>query len=498
MSGKNKHIIQKQFLEVEMQNPPDAFAFRNRLGELYYQRILPELEGIFDEIGSGQKLIRKDFLEIDVGIIASENWEELFVDKTLKKIREALVLESPMYITASAASVKSETGDRKISNIPEKLYSNPEDIFFFFLENGFLPWHVSKEYDLRKAIRFWIEEHAHFFKKSFVDALRKSDRKVFLRLIYQFDEELLNQVLGIVLEKTWWEEVRQYEKEFKNYFHTITASSSVIRKLFYYPLFQSALSTDNNWATVFLLSLIEETKKEKVSVSVQAVLKEMAILLNKMSGIKSISTDATVSLFDAIGQLQAKDILPQNKKADEEVLPKKGETETGSNYIQNAGLVILHPFLPLFFNHLGLSDDKNNFKDEASHQKAVLLSQYLVTGDTSIVEEGILLNKIICGYPIEEPIIKELELSEFEMAEAIDLLAQVIQSWKMSETPVNNTIEGLQQSFLQRQGKLLQKDADWLLQVEQKSYDMVLSSLPWSIGIIKNAWMKDMLWVEWT
>jgi hypothetical protein len=51
---------------------------------------------------------------------------------------------------------------------------------------------------------------------------------------------------------------------------------------------------------------------------------------------------------------------------------------------------------------------------------------------------------------------------------------------------------------LQRQGKLLQKDADWLLQVEQKSYDMVLSSLPWSIGIIKNAWMKDMLWVEWT
>jgi hypothetical protein len=152
----------------------------------------------------------------------------------------------------------------------------------------------------------------------------------------------------------------------------------------------------------------------------------------------------------------------------------------------------------LFFNHLGLSDDKNNFKDEASHQKAVLLSQYLVTGDTSIVEEGILLNKIICGYPIEEPIIKELELSEFEMAEAIDLLAQVIQSWKMSETPVNNTIEGLQQSFLQRQGKLLQKDADWLLQVEQKSYDMVLSSLPWSIGIIKNAWMKDMLWVEWT
>ena len=93
MNGVNRHIIQKQFLEVEMQDPPDAFVFRNRLGELYYERILPGLEKMFDEIGTKNKLIRKEFLEIDVGVIPSKNWEELFVDKVLRKMKESLILE---------------------------------------------------------------------------------------------------------------------------------------------------------------------------------------------------------------------------------------------------------------------------------------------------------------------------------------------------------------------------------------------------------------------
>jgi hypothetical protein len=145
-----------------------------------------------------------------------------------------------------------------------------------------------------------------------------------------------------------------------------------------------------------------------------------------------------------------------------------------------------------------LTDEKNNFKDEASHQKAVLVSQYLVSGEVNISEETLALNKIICGYPLEEPIIRELQFSELDINEAKNLLAQIVLAWKMNGVPVNKTIEGLQESFLQREGKLVQQDKDWILQVEQKPFDMVLASLPWSIGIIKNTWMEGMLWVEWT
>jgi len=49
MSLTQQHIIKKQVLEVEMQDPPDAFSFRNRLGELYHEKIFPQLEEVFNE-----------------------------------------------------------------------------------------------------------------------------------------------------------------------------------------------------------------------------------------------------------------------------------------------------------------------------------------------------------------------------------------------------------------------------------------------------------------
>ena len=129
--------------------------------------------------------------------------------------------------------------------------------------------------------------------------------------------------------------------------------------------------------------------------------------------------------------------------------------------------------------------------------KAVLLTQYLVFNTQSFEEHQLILNKILCGYSPDEPIIKELEITKNEKAEAADLLQQVIQLWKKNNVQINGTIEGLQHSFLQRPGKLVQKDKDWHLQVEQKPYDLVLSSLPWGIGIIKTPWMQGMLWVDW-
>ena len=427
MNGANRHIIQKQFLEVEMQDPPDAFTFRNRLGELYYDRILPGLENMFDEIGTKNKLIRKEFLEIDVGVIPSENWEELFVDRVLRKMKESLILESGISLYEKNGIIKSTEGDA--ANL-EKHNKNVEDIFFFFLQRGFFPWYVSANYDLRKELDVWMKQHPLSFKKSFLNILEKSEKRIFQRLIYQFDNELLNKMFSLILEKKLWKQIRQYEK--------------------------------------------------------------------KIGLIRSIKTEESFNLVAAIEQLSSVDFLPAKKIADKKNIQRQTEEVVESIYIQNAGLVILHPFLPLFFNAIGLTDDKNNFKDEASHQKAVLVSQHLVSGEMNISEETLALNKIICGYPLEEPIIVELYFSEPEINEGTDLMAQIIQAWKMNGVPVNKTVEGLQKSFLQREGKLVRQDKDWILQVEQKPFDMVLASLPWSIGIIKNTWMEGMVWVEWT
>ena len=62
MNIKCQHIIQKQVIEVEMENPADAFQFRNRLGEVFHEKILPGLEILFDEIGTNNRLNGNSFL----------------------------------------------------------------------------------------------------------------------------------------------------------------------------------------------------------------------------------------------------------------------------------------------------------------------------------------------------------------------------------------------------------------------------------------------------
>ena len=50
---------------------------------------------------------------------------------------------------------------------------------------------------------------------------------------------------------------------------------------------------------------------------------------------------------------------------------------------------------------------------------------------------------------------------------------------------------------MQREGKLTRKPFDWLLQVEQKTLDILLGRLPWGLSMIKLPWMPEMLRVEW-
>jgi hypothetical protein len=75
------------------------------------------------------------------------------------------------------------------------------------------------------------------------------------------------------------------------------------------------------------------------------------------------------------------------------------------------------------------------------------------------------------------------------------MLEAVIFYWDILQ---DTSIEGLQNSFLQRKGKIsVRDDGDWLLQVEQAGYDLLLGHLPWTYSIIKLPTMSKTLWVEW-
>ncbi len=78
--------------------------------------------------------------------------------------------------------------------------------------------------------------------------------------------------------------------------------------------------------------------------------------------------------------------------------------------------------------------------------------------------------------------------------ETDEMLRALIAHWSVIKT---TSIDGLRQSFLQRSGKLQRKKNEWLLQVEQMPYDMLLQQLPWGISMLKLPWMTAMLVTEW-
>jgi hypothetical protein len=158
-----------------------------------------------------------------------------------------------------------------------------------------------------------------------------------------------------------------------------------------------------------------------------------------------------------------------------------------------AGVVVVHTFLPEFFNKCGLIDNKE-FIDNTARERAVQLLLYLASGETETPENDLLLPKFLCGVPFEQPINGEIILSELEKAESIHLLEAVIAHWsKLKKT----SPDGLREGFLQRDGKLEKRPQGWYLNVEQKSIDILLDFLPWNLRIIKLPWMGEILRVEW-
>ncbi|MBC6996662.1 contractile injection system tape measure protein [Neolewinella lacunae] len=164
-----------------------------------------------------------------------------------------------------------------------------------------------------------------------------------------------------------------------------------------------------------------------------------------------------------------------------------------SIFIGNSGLVIIAPFLNRYFGTLDMLEGKA-FKDEAAAVRGTLLLQYLVSGQTTVAEHELVLNKILCGLPTDTPVPNTLEMTEAEIELSRQLQNAVLQNWdKMS----NSTVENLQGSFLLREGRLDESEDHWSLVVASKGFDILLSFLPWTISMISLPWMDKRLVVTW-
>lgn len=170
------------------------------------------------------------------------------------------------------------------------------------------------------------------------------------------------------------------------------------------------------------------------------------------------------------------------------------ETGLAISYpVENAGLVLLWPFLQMFFDRLDLLDG-DSFFDRAACDRAVGLCGFLAAGDTSTPETGLALAKLICGLPPRAavPPLAPLDPDTRDLAEG--LLIAVTQHWP----PLSGTdVAGLRQTFLMRAG-VVETGADGdRLTVAPGPFDMLLGQVPWTISAFRLPWMPRPLEVAW-
>jgi len=161
--------------------------------------------------------------------------------------------------------------------------------------------------------------------------------------------------------------------------------------------------------------------------------------------------------------------------------------------VNNAGMILLWPYLGTLFERAGLMES-DRFRSDGDRNRAVVLLQCLVSGSITAPEYELVLNKWLCGCPFDAPFdVKALGADDWpEMCEG--LLRAVIGHWSILR---DTSPAGLRETFLMRWGDLSRIETRWMLRVDPGPFDILVQHISWGIGVVVLPWLPEPLHVEW-
>ncbi len=182
-------------------------------------------------------------------------------------------------------------------------------------------------------------------------------------------------------------------------------------------------------------------------------------------------------------------------------LSDREPTASAGHIVSQAGLVLLHAYLPRCLDVLGLypSGQRGPLADHLWPRAAAVL-HWLATGQDGALECELGLIKPLLGRSDQHDEHDALShglptLLPHEREEADALLRAVLGHWRALK---GTSVVGLRESFLQRRGWLEARGGASLLRVQPAPYDVLLGSLPWGMSLVRLPWMTAPLHVEWS
>nr|WP_294860581.1 contractile injection system tape measure protein [uncultured Fluviicola sp.] len=209
-----------------------------------------------------------------------------------------------------------------------------------------------------------------------------------------------------------------------------------------------------------------------------------------------LSSSSQEVLLKELNSTLRKEVEKDLKDEPEEELIEEELMEENNNsnvFIDNAGLILIAPFLPRLFTMLELTET-GKFKNRDAQIKAIFLTQYAVFGNREFPEYTLQLNKLLTNFKTGVPIPRKSVLTDEDKTIVDSMLEGVLQNWGRL---TNTTVAGLQEGFLRREGRLEELEDTYLLTVESKGYDMLLDHVPWNFRTVKFSWMQKAIQVKW-
>ena len=222
----------------------------------------------------------------------------------------------------------------------------------------------------------------------------------------------------------------------------------------------------------------------------------IAVVKDYVSSVNDVAEKVgEVSEIDKINKTFT-ELLAELKVSENEVAELVDAVQPDYIPVTNAGLCLFAPWIIRLFGMLDLlAEDRKDFKDMDARIRAIFILQRLVTAEQREYKESDLaFNRLLVACPFNVPLPKSLELTDKETETVESMLAGVKANWPKME---NTSIGGFQRSFIEREGQLEQRENKWVLTVENKAYDILLDSLPWSYKMIRFPWLKKPISVSW-
>lgn len=462
------HLINRLQFEFNCPDEEQAFNFRQNFTVTFQEQIANVTDTVCAKYVSEKEWLRIDKIEIDLGYFSPDSFDANFAEIFKYKFEKEL--------TQKLSGISH--AEKKVS-----LQLSKRELFQYFLLKGVLPWWAGEtEINIDEIAIDVITHQPEAIKRFFY---KFQDRKnMWLRVAFQLKKESKTLITSLIEElkitkDLFFNWVQQLKTLLQNEPETeLKITDEAIEDF----VFKNATEIFQNIRDKNTLFKIFED-------NIKVIFEDKKSIINRIVVDDKVNEDVSTANNEQTQTTQTDFLL---KDEISHYKPDK-ENVTDKYIVKHAGIILLAPFIKPFFTNLHLLNDIE-WKNKNAQYKAVHLLKFLSTGEQQTPEYNLTLEKIICGLNIEVPIPLDILLEADETNEATTLLESVIQHWKALK---NTSVNGLRESFLKRDGLLTQKENGWLLQVERKTLDVLIDSIPWGYSTVAFPWNTNLIFVEW-